>query len=247
MLQVIEKDSVLVVDSRLIAEELGIEHRSFKDTVQGNITDLELHFGELRRETASSKANGGGGFGETYYLLNEEQATYLMTLSRNTDQVKKAKLSLVKAFSAAKSALKNIDNNALISSLNNLANLVTQQQQQLNTLTERTQQLDIVTEENKQLTTTIASINTAGLAHQGCYNIIQSELTKEDTTLITAYDFLLEVNQPTEYAQLLARRAASLFRCSRKAEPFKNKQNQLLFERKYLREALTSIADLLVD
>jgi phage regulator Rha-like protein len=240
MLQIIEKDSVLVVDSRLIAEELGIQHKTFKETITKYIERLELlsemdsnpvaeaNRNWLLKEVSPKMSDGTGG--EVYYLLTENQAAFLMTLSGNTPQVVEAKFTLVKAFSAAKSTLKSINNNALILSLNNLTNLVTQQQQQLNTLTERTQQLDIVTEENKQLTTTIASINTAGLAHQGCYNIIQSELTKEDTTLIMAYDFLLEVNQPTEYAQLLARRAASLFRCSRKAEPC---------------EALTSIANLL--
>lgn len=38
MLEVINKNEVLVVDSRLVAEELGIQHRTLKD----NITNLNL-------------------------------------------------------------------------------------------------------------------------------------------------------------------------------------------------------------
>jgi phage regulator Rha-like protein len=247
MLQVIEKNSVLVVDSRLIAEELGIEHRSFKDTIQVNASDLEEHFGQLRRETAPSKANGGGGFGETYYLLTEEQATYLMTLSRNTEQVKKAKLNLVKAFSAAKQSLIVTPSKEITQLLTTLINNQQNQAQQLATLTERTQRLDTVEQEKAQLANQLTEFNVAGSIHQGCYNIIRAEINQQTIVLITATDYLLENGKSITYSKLLARRAASLYRCSRKAEPFKNKQNQMLFERKYLDEAITSISDLLVD
>lgn len=43
-----------------------------------------------------------------YCYLNEDQATYLMTLSRNTPKVKTLKRKLVKSFSAAKRIIKEV-------------------------------------------------------------------------------------------------------------------------------------------
>lgn len=93
-------NSQLVVDSRLIAQELGITHKALKETARNYKEDLE-ELGTFAVTTAESNF----GRPETFYYLNEDQATYLMTLSNNTPQVRAAKLQLVKAFRAAKDAL----------------------------------------------------------------------------------------------------------------------------------------------
>jgi phage regulator Rha-like protein len=90
-----------VVDSRLIAEELGIKHAQFYRTIKDNETDIEQEFGSICFKNETRKRTVGGVV-EKYAYLNEDQATYLMTLSRNTPKVKAIKRKLVKSFSAAK-------------------------------------------------------------------------------------------------------------------------------------------------
>lgn len=91
--------SGLVVDSRLIAERLGIDHDNFLQTVQNYQTEIEQAFGILLFETGK---NIGRGRPQKYALLTENQATFVMTLSRNSPEVVQCKIDLVKAFSTAK-------------------------------------------------------------------------------------------------------------------------------------------------
>lgn len=95
-----ELDSL--IDSRQMAEMLGIQHENF-------IQNLEAHQ-ELLRELGffgfqTRKLKQGKGRPETYALLNENQAFFAVTLSRNTPQAVKAKLLLVKAFAAARNLI----------------------------------------------------------------------------------------------------------------------------------------------
>ncbi len=101
-LSVQEKDSVLVVDSRLIAQELGIKHKSFMETIRKHEKQTEQAFGILRFETAEII---GKGQPEKFVYLTEEQSIFMMTLSRNTERVVECKIQLVKAFSEAKKLL----------------------------------------------------------------------------------------------------------------------------------------------
>ncbi len=94
-------NNVDVVDSRLIANELDIQHKNLYQAIKDNQTDIEEVFGSILFETESRKRDIGAVV-EKFAYLNEDQATYLMTLSRNTPQVKKLKLKLVKSFSQAK-------------------------------------------------------------------------------------------------------------------------------------------------
>jgi len=102
-LEVFSDGDELFVDSRLIAERLGIEHRSFLASIDNYETQIEQAFGILRFENAEID---GRGRPARYALLNEEQASFLMTLSRNTPEVVQCKIDLVKAFSKAKELLK---------------------------------------------------------------------------------------------------------------------------------------------
>ncbi len=86
-------NNVNVVDSRLIANELDIQHKNLYQAIKDNQTDIEEAFGRVLWETET--LNTAGGMQQVKFAyLNEDQATYLMTLSRNTVQVKKLKLKL---------------------------------------------------------------------------------------------------------------------------------------------------------
>jgi len=102
-LSVVEKDGALVVDSRLVADRLNLDHHDwFNNVVLRYQTQMEQAFGILRFENA--KINGRGR-PKKFVFLTEDQATFVMTLSRNTPEVVECKIALVKAFSEAKRQL----------------------------------------------------------------------------------------------------------------------------------------------
>lgn len=91
-----------VVDSRLIAIELGIQHKNFISTINKYESEIKECFGALAFQTEGLQ--GTKDYAE-YYYLNEEQATYIMTLSKNTEKVRLCKRKLVKSFYQAKQLL----------------------------------------------------------------------------------------------------------------------------------------------
>jgi phage regulator Rha-like protein len=86
-------NSNLVVDLRLIAEELGIQHKSLKDLICTYQSDFEV-FGEVTLVAAQGKSLPQGGFGqaETYYYLNEDQSYLSLTYSKTHLKLDKQKL-----------------------------------------------------------------------------------------------------------------------------------------------------------
>jgi len=106
-LKVTEVGGVLVVDSRLIAEELGIQHKNFLSTLSKYIDEMEEDWGQVAFETETVTNSVGASNSFKYALLTEQQATLLMTYSRNTQQVRKCKRQLIKAFEKAKLASGN--------------------------------------------------------------------------------------------------------------------------------------------
>ncbi|MGL4351318.1 MAG: Rha family transcriptional regulator [Plesiomonas shigelloides] len=88
----------------MIAERLGIEHISFMETIGDYQTQIDQAFGIVRFETEKL---GGRGRPQRYALLTEDQATFLMTLSRNTPEVVQCKIDLVVSFSKANDLLAN--------------------------------------------------------------------------------------------------------------------------------------------
>lgn len=106
-IDITEKDGTLVVDSRLIADELGIQHETFMRTIKKYLEEIE-DFGHLRFENGTVTNSVGARNTVIFCYLNEDQATYVMTLSKNTDTVRQCKRALVKAFSDAKQVIKEI-------------------------------------------------------------------------------------------------------------------------------------------
>ena len=104
-LSVQEKDGVLVVDSRLVADSLLIKHKNFLATIEKYLSQIESSFGAVAFQTREFKTKQGNYSTERYAYLTEEQSMFLMTLSRNTERVVQCKIQLVKAFSEAKKLL----------------------------------------------------------------------------------------------------------------------------------------------
>lgn len=89
------------VDSRLMAEGLGIQHESVIKTLSAYADDF-AQLGVFRFEIGKPGAGSRGGRPEQYAFLNEDQAYLLLTYSRNTAKVRELKLKLVLAFREAR-------------------------------------------------------------------------------------------------------------------------------------------------
>jgi phage regulator Rha-like protein len=89
------------VDSRVMAINLGNQHRSVFELISQYIGDFE-QLGIVRFQTEVIK---GRGQPEKFALLNEDQSYLLLTYSRNTARVRELKVRLVKAFREARMAV----------------------------------------------------------------------------------------------------------------------------------------------
>ena len=78
----------------------GLAHPAIMQLIRKYIADFQ-EFGLLTFQIAPRKGNRHGGGNVEYAELNEDQATYLITLFRNNDVVRRFKIRLVKAFRAA--------------------------------------------------------------------------------------------------------------------------------------------------
>ena len=85
------------VDSRVIITELGVEPRATRQLIDKYSSEFN-EFGPLPFEMEVGRRGQGGGTPIKYYLLNEDQAYFLMTLVRNTEEAVELKKRLVKAF-----------------------------------------------------------------------------------------------------------------------------------------------------
>lgn len=134
-LLVVEKFNLLVIDSRLIASELGLPHNTWMtNVVKKYQTKIEANFGHLHFENGTVTNSAGAVNKILFAWLTEEQSNFLMTLSRNTDQVVEAKIKLVKAFTEAKKLLvKQVPSQPLtqIQMLAAMAQQMAEQEQQL--------------------------------------------------------------------------------------------------------------------
>jgi len=93
-------DSEPFTTSKAIAMGAGIRHDKIKATIEKHSQRINA-FGKL-----TSYGGGLGGRGiESGYHLNEEQATFLVTLLKNTEPVLNLKQELVRQFYAMRSEL----------------------------------------------------------------------------------------------------------------------------------------------
>lgn len=89
------------VDSRVLAGQLGTKHRStFKQIL---IYEKEFQtIDQMRFEIAGGGRKHGGGNGERFALLSEDQSYFLLAMSKNNPLVVQLKLNLVLAFRQAR-------------------------------------------------------------------------------------------------------------------------------------------------
>ena len=95
---IIQSGGELRADSRSFVSKMDIRHRQLME----NIRKYQDKFEELGILPFETEEITGRGQPEKYALLNEDQAYFLLTLSRNSDAVVAAKLALVKAFRQAR-------------------------------------------------------------------------------------------------------------------------------------------------
>ena len=96
-LDIFTYSGILVISSETIAEGAGIQRASVLRLIDDNLSDFE-DFGTVGFEIRPRQAGQHGGGETRIALLNEQQATLLMTFQRNTDQVRSFKKALVRAF-----------------------------------------------------------------------------------------------------------------------------------------------------
>lgn len=89
--------------SEIIAAGTGIDRRKVKDAIRKYKIDLEA-FGRVASYQAPLETNGGTQT-ITGYILNEQQATFLLTLLKNTPVVVAFKKELVRQFYAMRDEL----------------------------------------------------------------------------------------------------------------------------------------------
>ena len=90
--------------SEIIAEGTGMNHRRVRDAIRKYQTELEA-FGVLGAYQTETPNNQEGGRKAVSYILNEQQATFLLTLLKNTPVVVAFKKELVRQFSAMRDEL----------------------------------------------------------------------------------------------------------------------------------------------
>lgn len=91
---IIDRGGDLLVSSETIAEGSGVQHKNVLELINANRADFE-EFGTVAFETRPLPS---GGLPVRLAMLNEQQATLLMTFQRNTAQVREFKKALVRAF-----------------------------------------------------------------------------------------------------------------------------------------------------
>ena len=92
----------LRVDTRLMAIHLGNKHRPVMALIEKYAQSFDA-FGKVLFQKTSS-LDSATGQRERFALLNEDQAFFLLSLSRNSDRVVDLKVKLIQAFSEARRA-----------------------------------------------------------------------------------------------------------------------------------------------
>ena len=106
---VLLQNNQLVTTSLVIAERLDIQHKNILHNIDKFSKELQT-INPLAFETRKGEPLPQGGYSKStrYALLTEEQAAFVITLSRNTPKVVEFKLALTKAFFKAREALNKI-------------------------------------------------------------------------------------------------------------------------------------------
>jgi len=105
LIPVVQFNNVDVVDSRIIADELGVQHKNLVETIRKYQQSIEKNFGQVAFETETVINSVGAVNQVLFAYLTEDQAIFIGSLSRNTEKVVAFKAKLVKSFQEARRAL----------------------------------------------------------------------------------------------------------------------------------------------
>jgi phage regulator Rha-like protein len=89
------------IDSRLLAYSLGVKHKATMNQILKYREALE-RFNQVTFKKTVGERKQGGGNAERIALLSEDQAFFVLAMSRNNARVIDLKVKLVQAFSAAR-------------------------------------------------------------------------------------------------------------------------------------------------
>ena len=103
LVEIVTDKSEPQIDSRIIADFLGVKHQNTFELIKDYTSDFE-QFGKLRFKTGPLPSGQNGKF----VMLNEDQCFLLLAYSRNSQRVRSLKVKLVKAFSEARRALETM-------------------------------------------------------------------------------------------------------------------------------------------
>jgi len=108
--ELVEMHDEFRTDTRSIADVFDYNHKDLRQQVNRYQEGFQ-ELGQLLLREADGKPlpQGGRHKGETYYLLNEDQCYFLLTLLQNADKVVEGKKKLVQAFREARSQLARRD------------------------------------------------------------------------------------------------------------------------------------------
>lgn len=102
LIKIEDVDGEARVDSRIIAEKLGVTHKATIETIR-KFKDKIEKYGVVPFKTAKPQRGSNGGRPETICYLNERQATFLVTLSRNSELAVELKQNLTDSYHFYKS------------------------------------------------------------------------------------------------------------------------------------------------
>lgn len=143
------EDKTPVVESTVIAEGIGIQHKNVVELIRKYLDDFQT-FGATAFETRKGKPLPQGGFAKAteVALLNENQAYLLFTYLKNTDTARQLKVRLVKAFSEVRNQLKDPVNALLAMSKSELLLMAAEKQKKNEALEAKNLQLENKIEED---------------------------------------------------------------------------------------------------
>lgn len=103
-IDLVDRNGTPTCPSTAIAENCGIQHKNVLELIDRHLPSIESAFGHLTFETRDEIRLGKSGVRSTYPVrtayLTEQQATFLITMFRNTAVVIRFKLALTQAFFA---------------------------------------------------------------------------------------------------------------------------------------------------
>ncbi len=98
LIELIQCQGELRVDSRVIAAQLGVRHKSSYDLIKR----YEADFRDIAVLVFKTEEIRGSDMPRKFALLTEDQAYLLLIYSRNTEKMRTLKVNLVMAFRKAR-------------------------------------------------------------------------------------------------------------------------------------------------